>query len=97
MARVNRKAKKILIMGMIMGAAAGIALTFLAANSKMHDKNDEMKQVKTKYEKQITTLKQQLEEEKKAEKTQNLQSKEWNLLLVKIGRASCRERVFPLV
>ena len=55
-------------MGMIMGAAAGIALTFLAANSKMHDKNDEMKQVKTKYEKQITTLKQQLEEEKKAEK-----------------------------
>lgn len=82
MARVNRKAKKILIMGMIMGAVAGIALTFLAANSKMHDKNDELKQVKTKYEKQITILKQQLEEEKKAEKTQNLQSKEWNLLLV---------------
>ena len=68
MARVNRKAKKILIMGMIMGAVAGIALTFLAANSKMHDKNDELKQVKTKYEKQITILKQQLEEEKKRRK-----------------------------
>ena len=46
MARVNRKAKKILITGMILGAAAGILLTFLAANSKMHDKNDEIKTVK---------------------------------------------------
>ena len=82
MARVNRKAKRILITGMIIGAAAGILLTFLAANSKMHDKNDEMKTQKAKYEKQVKTLKQQLEEEKKAEKTQNLQSKEWNLLLV---------------
>ena len=43
MARVNLKAKKILITGMILGAAAGILLTFLAANSKMHDKNDEIK------------------------------------------------------
>ena len=51
MARVNRKAKKILITGMILGAAAGILLTFLAANSKMHDKNDEIKTVKAKYEK----------------------------------------------
>ena len=48
MARVNRKAKKILITGMILGAAAGILLTFLAANSKMHDKNDEIKTVKGK-------------------------------------------------
>ena len=48
MARVNRKAKKILITGMILGAAAGILLTFLAANSKMHDKNDEIKTVKAK-------------------------------------------------
>ena len=50
MARVNRKAKKILITGMILGAAAGILLTFLAAKN-------EQKEV-------------------------NLQSNEWNLLLV---------------
>ena len=57
MARVNRKAKKILITGMILGAAAGILLTFLAANSKMHDKNDEIKTVKAKYEKEAKSLK----------------------------------------
>ena len=56
MARVNRKAKKILITGMILGAAAGILLTFLAANSKMHDKNDEIKTVKAKYEKERTEM-----------------------------------------
>ena len=62
MARVNRKAKKILITGMILGAAAGILLTFLAANSKMHDKNDEIKTVKAKYEKEAKSLKKQLKE-----------------------------------
>ena len=60
MARVNRKAKKILITGMILGAAAGILLTFLAANSKMHDKNDEIKTVKAKYEKVAKGVSQQM-------------------------------------
>lgn len=82
MARVNRKAKKILITGMILGAAAGILLTFLAANSKMHDKNDEIKTVKAKYEKEAKSLKKQLKEAKNEQKEVNLQSNEWNLLLV---------------
>ena len=76
MARVNRKAKKILITGMILGAAAGILLTFLAANSKMHDKNDEIKTVKAKYEKEAKSLKKQLKEAKNEQKEVNLQSNE---------------------
>ena len=52
------------------------------ANSKMHDKNDEIKTVKAKYEKEAKSLKKQLKEAKNEQKEVNLQSNEWNLLLV---------------
>ena len=52
-------------------------LTFLAANSKMHDKNDEIKTVKAKYEKEAKSLKKQLKEAKNEQKEVNLQSNEW--------------------
>lgn len=45
-----------------------ILLTFLAANSKMHDKNDEIKTVKAKYEKEAKSLKKQLKEAKNEQK-----------------------------
>ncbi len=82
MRRMSRKAKRILIMGIIIGAVAGILITFLAANSKMHQKNDEMEAARTAYEKENEDLKAQLEEAQNAEKDDNIQSDEWNLLLI---------------
>lgn len=67
MARVNRKGKNTDHRD-DPWAAAGILLTFLAANSKMHDKNDEIKTVKAKYEKEAKSLKKQLKEAKNEQK-----------------------------
>ncbi len=70
-------------MGIIIGAVAGILLTFLAANSKMHAKNDEMKQQQAQFEKEkqdLQTKNQELEEASNDES--GIQSSDWNLVLV---------------
>ena len=97
MARVNRKAKKILITGMILGAAAGILLTFLAANSKMHDKNDEIKTVKAKYEKEAKSLKKHLPGVRRTEKkNEDRQKKQRQNRMILPEEVIIKYRVFLL-
>ena len=82
MKRSNKKAKKILIVGMIMGALAGILITFLAANQKMHQKNDEMKEMQTKYEEQQSKLEAQIKEIQEESQKEKTLPTDWNLVLV---------------
>lgn len=80
--RISRRAKRILILGMILGALAGILITFLAANTKMRSKNEEMSAVKAQYEKEKKELQAKLTEQEEAQKKKETLSEEWYLVLV---------------
>ncbi|WP_330665471.1 MULTISPECIES: M15 family metallopeptidase [Faecalicatena] len=83
--KMNRKVKKALIFGAVMGAAVGILITFAAANKAVDQKAAVMAKTESKLKKENKALEEKIKQQKTIEAAANL-SKEgadnWELILV---------------